>query len=408
MFTLFLLLLILTASANPTSTCLRGVVDAPAIKRLVASVTDHHEALLGLAQRLRNPDNTPTIRTIISSDASFNQHFPKYHINVKPSIFFHHEELGFFALLSGSTTIDPDLDKRREQCFFLGGTLFEPAFTHLVYVSEMLKERTSKIRLPLSKVTGKTAPAYIGSKHPVRWIKNVDGFILHDLSTDDKTGIVIDLTSPYSAVVKKADFGSVTETLCKLPTTPLDTAHLETGKLLTEEVQKIVLDNLNMKVSGLTTWKSSDDCFDFSLGLPPSFYTLQTRLNKETQIANTISWMRSRQGLLDILQHSDSLRKAVNDITTFLDMVLALTSTTTSFLPRNDGDWTKMTFEITEAEEQIIATLTTLFLLTFGALATIAVRLLKNHRHSVRRRRIIQRHSNLNEIPLRERAKLLK
>ncbi len=391
---------------RPEDDCAYGV-DIVAVKAALDTFNQLDEAVEQLIRRIGLPINIPQVADIWNQRDNFEKAFPNYFL--EPSMFYVHPERGLFATLGVSNADTKDFGNSINHCDWFGGRLYEPHFTAFPAIQNMLKKgRVTKLALPILKVDDDLK--FIQSERKANWLKNLPGFKMTDVTTDNETGIVVDLEPPYTLTLKKAEFPDPRTTLCLLSSSENDLRQ----QALSDEIAEAYPDTkmsslLKHCLSSLTTILKGPrryQCDIPSMGLTSVLADTVVDTKEWIEEINDLSYLHPHE-FDDIIESTKTVTKGPYLLLQFIQHAEKLIDRKVRFLPRNDGDWSQFEFQFSEVEEQIILILAaSILLIATGNIACCYC--WRKTTIRARRQRVRARaRANINNVPLVEQAALL-
>ena len=399
MFVLFLLLLVPLAAPSPCA----PAVDLIKLGDIQGAYGAYADGLFAYIDKMEDPANTPYAKTLLDKTRQFENKFNKF--TIEASNFLIERDLGLLYLLSNPEYAGEKLDQADNHCRWMGGSLLAPDEPDLYKIRVLLYfNPTENVRLP---VMGNATHAwFFPSGKSADWIVNFYyNIAFNELPTDNKLGIGISTRTPQVHIGNAVKIH--TAILCQLPSD----AAIKSQKAWADIIYKRVLafnetrTTMESAYSALAdTQLQVDICPDLLVSVPSAMQNPTAHLTLAAMRRTKIS------SAADVKTVTDHIAATSMEMQKFLDALenlRHLQDTTLGMTPANNGDWTRIDFDLEEAEEQLIICLSALCSLFLITALHMVVRRTQEWRRTRIRRQLLARYPNIADMPMGERGRLL-
>ena len=378
------------------------------VKDLVTAYENQYFAFSSLPSKFNNPENIPYFQELLKSKEEFNAELDDLAFlaaGKKGDNIIAHPQLG---VLLGIWTLQ-NTEYQSKLCGRLGGVLFEPDFTDIPVLCEQTIVKNG-IRLPIFLNNSKAT--YI-SGNEVGWIKKVEGLTIASISADEQIGF--GLRCKDNKLTAKTTLDDIKDTfysiLCSIPYSAQDViqnqyANEVQAELDNNKLGEIIntLDFTRIKFTLLVTRKNVN-CTVTDISIPEA-ETKILLFNEETEQLQNLKYVTNdREGqklLLNIAQLAEQVKSMTQQLEDHYDFMM-----TDDVEPANHGDITRLDFNFSEVEEQIIIGLAGGVIILLSVLIYVGIRTTRNYLDNRRRTNLRRRHPDINDMPLAERSMLM-
>ncbi len=406
---LALALAVLCAHAEAAGTCIpRG--NAEAVNRTWTAFQEYHQVLRELAKNAGDPNNLPATRDALAKASEFGRQFEGFSLSPYNTAFS--PSLDQMIMFTNANYKEPGkgILAFNEHCNWLGGRLFEPEMGQLELIHEAVTYQERKklgtgVRLPVYRV--KNNLHYI-SGESADWYATY-GYVQRDeVSTTKSLGIGL-ITQPVKIYARNESVKDFPSALCKLPDGELDLKQSQWAAAMIPELAEAddeaskATDKVQ-EVLGATS--NGHPCEEVSVELPSSMTDRRVwaansarTLKGATRIGSDREYEHLRN---DISRLATAYHEMRNATVKMQEKVRSGAIT-----PANLGDWTRMHFDVHEAEEQVILLVSAVALVLLAVVATAGIHLCNIERKKRVKRNLLKKYPDLNQMPLIERGLLL-